>query len=84
MRYSLRQTIRDRLRAAEIPLEAIDQLGGWFNISTIGSRYEQEYTIKHLNDCIKLIVLSYIMILMIGIIYKFDSMHLMMKHNRKT
>lgn len=27
--HSLRHTFKDRLRAVETPLEALDQLGGW-------------------------------------------------------
>ena len=46
--HSLRHTFRDRLRAAEVPLEAIDQLGGWSSISTIGSSYGQGYPLEHL------------------------------------
>ncbi|MDB4222036.1 hypothetical protein N9809_08195 [Amylibacter sp.] len=39
---------KHRLRAAEVPLEAIDQLGGWSSVSTIGSGYGQGYLIEHL------------------------------------
>ncbi|WP_391482643.1 tyrosine recombinase XerC [Nereida sp. NH-UV-3] len=46
--HSLRHTFRDRLRAAEVPLEAIDQLGGWSLISSIGSSYGKGYSIDHL------------------------------------
>jgi len=46
--HSLRHTFRDRLRAAEVPLEAIDQLGGWSSVSTIGSGYGQGYPLEHL------------------------------------
>ena len=48
--HSLRHTFRDRLRAAEVPLEAIDQLGGWSSISTIGSRYGQGYSTELLSQ----------------------------------
>jgi len=41
--HSLRHTFRDRLRAAEVPLEAIDQLGGWSSVS-----YGQGYPLEHL------------------------------------
>ena len=46
--HSLRHTFRDRLRAAEVPLEAIDQIGGWSSISSIGSSYGKGYTVDHL------------------------------------
>jgi integrase len=46
--HSLRHTMRDRLRASEVPLEAIDQIGGWSSVSNIGSRYGQGYSVEHL------------------------------------
>ena len=46
--HSLRHTFRDRLRAAEVPLEAIDQIGGWSSVSSIGSSYGKGYTVDHL------------------------------------
>ena len=46
--HSLRHTFRDRLRAAEVPLEAIDQIGGWSSTSSIGSSYGKGYTVDHL------------------------------------
>jgi len=55
--HSLRHTFRDRLRAAEVPLEAIDQLGGWSSVSTIGSGYGRGYSIEHLSRYIDLISL---------------------------
>ena len=48
--HSLRHTFRDRLRAAEVPLEAIDQLGGWSSVSNIGSKYGQGYSVGHLRQ----------------------------------
>ena len=55
--HSLRHTFRDRLRAAEVPLEAIDQLGGWSSVSTIGSGYGMGYSVEHLSRYIDLISL---------------------------
>jgi len=46
--HSLRHTFRDRLRASEVPLEAIDQIGGWSSVSNIGSKYGQGYSVEHL------------------------------------
>ena len=46
--HSLRHTFRDRLRAVEAPLEAIDQLGGWSSVKTIGSSYGRGYSVGHL------------------------------------
>ena len=48
--HSLRHTMRDRLRAAEVPLEAIDQLGGWSSVGGVGSRYGQGYSVEHLRQ----------------------------------
>ena len=50
--HSLRHTFRDRLRAVEVPLEAIDQIGGWSSVSKIGSRYGQGYSVGHLRQYI--------------------------------
>jgi integrase len=54
--HSLRHTFRDRLRAAEVPLEAIDQLGGWSSVSNIGSRYGKGYSVEHLREYMERIV----------------------------
>ena len=53
--HCLRHTFRDRLRATEVPLEAIDQLGGWSSLATIGSGYGKGYSIEHLRLYIDLI-----------------------------
>ena len=45
-----RHTFRDRFRAAEVPLKAINQLGGWSSISNIGSRYGQGYSVGQLRQ----------------------------------
>ena len=50
--HSLRHTFRDRLRAAEVPLEAIDQLGGWSSVGGVGTRYGQGYSVDHLRSYI--------------------------------
>jgi len=46
--HSLRHTFRDRLRAAEVPLEIIDQLGGWSSVSSNGSKYGKGYFVEHI------------------------------------
>ena len=56
--HSLRHTFRDRLRAAEVPLEAIDQLGGWSSVSNIGSRYGQGYSVEHLRQYVDRIAIG--------------------------
>ena len=48
--HSLRHTFRDRLRAAEVPLEIIDQLGGWSSVSSNGSKYGKGYFKEHIGQ----------------------------------
>lgn len=56
--HSLRHTFRDRLRAAEVPLEAIDQLGGWSSVSNAGSKYGAGYSVEHLRLFMKSVTLK--------------------------
>ena len=56
--HSLRHTMRDRLRAAEVPLEAIDQLGGWSSVGGVGTRYGQGYSVGHLRQYIDMIAIN--------------------------
>ena len=56
--HSLRHTFRDRLRAAEVPLEAIDQLGGWSSVGGVGTRYGQGYSVDHLRSYITMLSLE--------------------------
>ena len=46
--HSLRHTFRDRLRAAEVPTEMIDQLGGWSSVDGVGARHGQGYDLGQL------------------------------------
>ena len=41
--------LRDRLRAADVPLEAIDQLGS-SSVSSIGSKHRKWYSVEHLRE----------------------------------
>ena len=45
--HCLRHAFRDRLRAAECPLELIDALGGWSSVGTAGSRYGRGFDLEH-------------------------------------
>ena len=56
--HSLRHTFRDRLRAAEVPLEAIDQLGGWSSVGGVGTRYGRGYSVEHLRQYIDRIAIN--------------------------
>lgn len=56
--HSLRHTFRDRLRAAEVPLEAIDQLGGWSSVGGVGTRYGRGYSVRHLRQYIDRIAIN--------------------------
>ena len=51
--HSLRHTYRDRLRAAEVHLEIIDQLGGWSSVSNIGSKYGKGYVAEHIGQYVR-------------------------------
>lgn len=51
--HCLRHTFRDRLRAAECPLELIDQIGGWRSITTVGAGYGEGYGIQKIIDWIR-------------------------------
>ena len=42
--HCLRHTFRDRLRAAECPMDMIDQIGGWKSVSSIGNTYGRGYS----------------------------------------
>lgn len=44
--HCLRHAFRDRLRAAECPLELLDALGGWSAIQGAGRRYGAGYTLE--------------------------------------
>ena len=49
--------MRDRLRASEVPLEAIDQIGGWSSVGGVDSRYGQGYSVDHLREYMHRIVI---------------------------
>jgi integrase len=51
--HSLRHTMRDRLRAVECPLEAIDQIGGWSSVSGVGTKYGKGYGLEHIREWMK-------------------------------
>lgn len=55
---SLCHTFRDRLRAVEVPLEAIDQLGGWSSVGGIGTTYGHGYSVDHLRRYVDKISIS--------------------------
>ena len=56
--HSLRHTFRDRLRAAEVPVEVIDQLGGWSSGLNAGSKYGAGYSMEHLRKFMDRVALS--------------------------
>ena len=55
--HSLRHTFKDRLRAVETPLKALDQLGGWSSVKTIGSSYGRGYSLEHLRRYLDMIAI---------------------------
>ena len=50
--HCLRHTMRDRLRAAECPVDMIDQIGGWRSVATIGVRYGKGYELNKVRKVI--------------------------------
>ena len=48
--HCLRHSFRDRLRDADVPLEAIDQCGGWSSVGGVGTRYGKGYS-----DCCRVV-----------------------------
>lgn len=51
--HCLRHSLRDRLRDAEVPLEAIDQIGGWSSVGGAGAKYGRGYTTRKLAAYLK-------------------------------
>ena len=39
-------TMRDRLRAADCPIDMIDQIGGWKSVNSVGAGYGQGYRLE--------------------------------------
>lgn len=56
--HCLRHTMRDRLRAADVPLEAIDQIGGWSSVGGVGTRYGKGYDVEKLRSFMEPIILN--------------------------
>ena len=56
--HSLRHTYRDRLRAAEVHLEIIDQLGGWSSVSSNGSKYGKGYFAEHMGQYMQMVAVK--------------------------
>ena len=48
--HCLRHSFRDRLRDADVPLEAIDQCGGWSSVGGVGTRYGEGYSTSKLAE----------------------------------
>ena len=44
--HCLRHTMRDRLRAADCPMDMIDQIGGWKSVNSVGAGYGQGYRLE--------------------------------------
>lgn len=51
--HSLRHTMRDRLRAAGVPMDLIDQIGGWSSVQSVGAGYGTGYDIKHMRKLLR-------------------------------
>lgn len=56
--HCLRHAFRDRLRAAECPLELLDALGGWSAIQGAGRRYGAGYTLEQKREWLQKIAVG--------------------------
>ncbi len=55
--HCLRHSLRDRLRDCEVPLEAIDQIGGWSSVGGVGTNYGRGYSLPKLADYLRRIAI---------------------------
>ncbi len=55
--HCLRHSLRDRLRDSEIPLEAIDQIGGWSSVGGVGTNYGRGYSVPKLAEYLRRIAI---------------------------
>ena len=55
--HCLRHSFRDRLRDSEVPLEAIDQAGGWSSVGGVGTNYGKGYSMPKLADYLRRIAI---------------------------
>ena len=51
--HCLRHSLRDRLRDSEVPLEAIDQIGGWSSVGGVGTNYGRGYSVPKLAEYLR-------------------------------
>ena len=56
--HSLRHTFRDRLRLALLPIDMMDQVGGWSSPLGLGSSYGSGYSREQLMICVQQIAIS--------------------------
>jgi|SaaInlStandDraft_1057018.scaffolds.fasta_scaffold54652_1 integrase len=56
--HSFRHSFRDRLRAADIDTELVDQLGGWA-VSSVGQNYGSGHTLQQKHKALEKIVLRH-------------------------
>ena len=55
--HCLRHSFRDRLRDCDVPLEAIDQAGGWSSVGGVGTNYGKGYSLPKLADYLRRIAI---------------------------
>ena len=51
--HCLRHSMRDRLREADVPLEAIDQIGGWSHVGGVATNYGKGYSVPKLAEYLR-------------------------------
>lgn len=55
--HCLRHSLRDRLRDCEVPLEAIDQIGGWSSVGGVGTNFGRGYSVPKLAEYLRSIAI---------------------------
>ena len=55
--HCLRHSFRDRLRDSDVPLEAIDQAGGWSSVGGVGTNYGKGYSMPKLAEYLQRIAI---------------------------
>ncbi len=55
--HCLRHSFRDRLRDCDVPLEAIDQAGGWSSVGGVGTNYGKGYSLPKLAEYLRRIAI---------------------------
>lgn len=55
--HCMRHSMRDRLRDADVPLEAIDAIGGWSSVGGVGTNYGKGHSMPKLAEYLRRIAI---------------------------